>query len=102
MIVVRTNLYTERAEHIRKNRPKLIAALVLGFLACARFVSDYGEKDGNDALRGQLQAARQLHASMMEDLQKLRVADQELARATARRDAVLAIAAQRRNWAPVL
>lgn len=102
MIVVRANLYTERAERIRKNRPKLIAAFAVGLVVCARLVSDYGAKDGADALRGQLQAAQRLHASISEDLQKARVADQELTQAAVRRDAVLSIAGQRRNWAPIL
>ena len=102
MIVVRANLYTERAERIRKNRPKLISALTLGLLVCARLVSDYGEKESADALRRQLQSLQQMHGSVIEDLQRAHVADRELTQATVRRDAVFAIAGQRRNWAPIL
>lgn len=102
MIVVRANLYGGHAERARRKLPKRRFAAAAAVLFCVLLVSDFSQSRAVSALRGQVAAAQRHATELARDLESARERDLALRGAMRPRDAVLAFAAQRRNWAPVL
>jgi hypothetical protein len=102
MIVVRANLYREHAEHARRERPKVRLRNAAAALIIALFIWDFTQSRAVSGLREQLAASQRLSLQLAADIEKAAAADVELQGGTARRDAILKFASQRRNWAPLL
>jgi hypothetical protein len=102
MIVVRANLYGGHAERARRKLPKRRLAAAAMVLFGILLVSDLSEVRAVAAVRAQIAAAERHAAELARDLEFARGKDLALHAGMRPRDAVLAFAAQRRNWAPVL